>query len=527
MMLGLDAPARVWEWLRHDVEDRIVQQVGGPARLKVIVVLACVLGLQAADLSTVGAVAAPLERFLRLSNLDVGLLVTITSAVGVVATLPVGVLVDRLTRTRVLIVSILMWCGAEVAGAVSPSYIWLLLTRLALGAVVATAGPTVASLVGDYFRVSERARIYGFVLTGQLVGAGIGVLVSGDLAAVSWRLSFAWLALPGLALAGVIWRFLPEPARGGQSRLARGAEEIRSADDVAEGTAPAGVVGDQPGVLPGEAQPGGLVEKEVVRQGVQPRPGLVLDRDPSGRDLVWAVRYVLAIPTNRLLILGSALGYFYFQGLNTFAVEFLRGRYGLSQAGASSLAVVILLGAVAGVLLTGRVADHLVSRGGVSGRVWVAGISYLAAAGLLLAGFLSTGLFIGVALFFLGAAGLAGANPPLDAARLDVMHSRLWGRAEAVRTAIRSALEAVAPLLFGTVSGLLAGSPSGLRSPTEHAAKGSGGLDLTFLVMLVALVGAGLAIVAAHRTYPRDVATAMSSERATNSDPVADGQGPA
>ncbi|MGH9067406.1 MAG: hypothetical protein ACRD0J_07955, partial [Acidimicrobiales bacterium] len=56
---------------------------------------------------------------------------------------------------------------AELAGAVAQSYLWLLVSRLALGAVVAMAGPAVASLIGDYFRVSERGRIYGRQMFGQ------------------------------------------------------------------------------------------------------------------------------------------------------------------------------------------------------------------------------------------------------------------------------------------------------------------------------------------------------------------------
>ncbi|HVC30687.1 MAG TPA: hypothetical protein VND24_05830 [Steroidobacteraceae bacterium] len=40
-----------------------------------------------------------------------------------------------------------------------------------------------------------------------------------------------------------------------------------------------------------------------------------------------------------------------------------------------------------------------------------------------------------------------------DTARLDVVHPRMWGRAEAGRMALRSAFEGGAPLLFGAMSG--------------------------------------------------------------------------
>jgi hypothetical protein len=94
-------------------------------------------------------------------------------------------------------------------------------------------------------------------------------------------------------------------------------------------------------------------------------------------------------------------------------------------------------------------------------------------------------------------------NPPLDAGRLDFMHSRLWGRAEAVRTTLRSVATALAPLAFGYVSTRLGGNTHGA-------------LNQTFLIMLVTLFVAGLLVLfIARRTYPRDVATALASELAT------------
>jgi hypothetical protein len=48
---------------------------------------------------------------------------------------------------------------------------------------------------------------------------------------------------------------------------------------------------------------------------------------------------------------------------------------------------------------------------------------------------------------------LAAANPPLDAARLDVMPPRLWGRAEGTRSVVRTGLEALAPWFYAPEAG--------------------------------------------------------------------------
>jgi MFS family permease len=92
---------------------------------------------------------------------------------------------------------------------------------------------------------------------------------------------------------------------------------------------------------------------------------------------------------------------------------------------------------------------------------------------------------------------LSAQNPPLNAARLDIMPAPLWGRAEGVRTFLRTAAQALAPMLFGFTSDYVFGGG-------QHA------LRWTFLVMLVPLAVSALYLFRALRTYPRDVATAAA-----------------
>ena len=101
--------------------------------------------------------------------------------------------------------------------------------------------------------------------------------------------------------------------------------------------------------------------------------------------------------------------------------------------------------------------------------------------------------YLVAAAFFLGA-----QNPPLDAARLDIMPPLLWGRAEAVRTMLRSLAMALAPLLFGAVSDHIFGG-------------GRSGLQWTFIIMILPLGASSWLLFKGLRTYPGDVATAAAS----------------
>jgi hypothetical protein len=72
---------------------------GSPSRTRLLLaLLGAVFGLQAADMSTLGATAPLLETGLGFSHVQIGALASTSAVVGVLATLPVGVLADRVNR---------------------------------------------------------------------------------------------------------------------------------------------------------------------------------------------------------------------------------------------------------------------------------------------------------------------------------------------------------------------------------------------------------------------------------------------
>jgi MFS family permease len=422
--------------------------------------------------------------------------VAVTSIVAAVASIPFGVLVDRVRRTRLLAFAVVLWGVAMVASATAGNFKTLLLYRVFLGIVTAAAGPAVASLVGDYFPSAERGRIYSFILSGELLGAGVGFVITGDVASFSWRAAFVVLALPAFGLAWLMYR-LPEPARGGQSELLPGATEILDAR---------AVVGQARTARPEDETVEDTTVKETdaqqvaADQGIYPDETLVLREDPRRMGILRAVRYVLHVRTNVILIVSSAFGYYFLAGVQTFGVEFVKDQYRIGQALANLLLLAIGGGALLGILTGGRVGDFLLRRRYLNGRILVAGIAALATVVLFIPALITrssaTALpyFIGAAFF------LSAQNPPIDAARLDIMPPLLWGRAEGVRTFLRTAAQALAPLIFGAVSDLLGG--------------GRMGLQYTFIVMLLPLCASGVVLLRGLRTYPRDVATAGASRAA-------------
>jgi MFS family permease len=199
------------------------------------------------------------------------------------------------------------------------------------------------------------------------------------------------------------------------------------------------------------------------------------------------------------LILASACGYFYLAGIQTFAVEFTKEQYRINQALANLLLLVLGAGAIVGVLVAGRLGDWLLHRRYLNARIMVTTIAAVAATGLFVPALLTRRMASALPFLVLAAFMLSAQNPPIDAARLDIMPWFLWGRAEGVRTALRTAAQALAPLAFGLTSDYVFGG-------------GRAGLQWTFLVMLLPLSANAYFLFRSLRTYPRDVATAAASQ---------------
>jgi MFS family permease len=442
----------------------------------VILLLAAVLALASADAATVGAAAIQLRDDLGISNTDIGLLVTVTSLVAAAASLPFGVLADRVRRIPMLAGAIVLWGGAMLWTASAPTFGRLLLARVFLGGVTAAAGPIVASLVGDWFAPSERGRIYGYIISGELVGAAIGFAVTGGIATLSWRAAFVMLALPAFVLAWLVFQ-LRDPVRGGQAPL--------RADWAAEAEV----------LEPDDSEPQVTDAQHLALQrGIEPDPELVLRRDPREMNIVAATRYVLSIRTNVALIVASACGYYFLAGVQTFGVEFVTKQYGIAQVVSTLVLLVVGAAGVVGVLAGGALGDFLLHRGYLNGRILVSAVSAALAVVFFIPAIFTRSPLNALPYISLAVLVLSAQNPPLDAARLDIMPALLWGRAEGVRTFLRTLAQASAPLFFGAVSDHIFGG-------------GRSGLQWTFVLMLLPLTASAYFLFRALRTYPRDVAT--------------------
>jgi predicted MFS family arabinose efflux permease len=443
----------------------------------VIFALACVLALDAADRAALGALAPALKDQFGIGNEAIGLLASAFAIVGGLATIPIGVLTDRTRRITILVVSILVWSLAMGVAAAATVFAVLFAARVTLGIVTAASGPPVTSIIGDLFPPDVRGRVIAKVKSGELIGAGAGFLLTGALVSLfTWRSVFVAFGVLGLMLAFGVAR-IKEPPRGGEGHL----DHREQASD--------------------EANP---LCKLVAEEQVEPDPSLVVHEDVSELPLPQAVLYVLRVRALVMIILANAFGEFFFAALQVFGVLFLVEQFDVSASTAALLIPAVGVAGLVGVLAGGSLGDFLVQRGMLNGRIRVGSWSYLAVSLVFLPVLLTDSLPVALPFLVLAGVFLMAPVAPLEAARLDVVHPQLRGRAESARMIVRVAAQSAAPLLFGFLSELFGGGAEGLR--------------LAFLTFLPLLALSAALLMRAERHYPSEVAAVQESTVVTPSE---------
>jgi predicted MFS family arabinose efflux permease len=188
------------------------------------------------DRAVLSLVTEPVRKEFGLSDSQLGVLNGFAfGLMFAIAGIPIGLLVDRINRSKLLACMVFLWSGATAACGLAQSYVWLLIGRMAVGAAESGGAPTSYSLMSDYFPPRQRSTAVGFYYLGSAVGGLMCYLVGSRVAAhYGWRAAMFVAAVPGITLAVLALATLREPVRGGTEPSAR-----RMADERAIGFVPA------------------------------------------------------------------------------------------------------------------------------------------------------------------------------------------------------------------------------------------------------------------------------------------------
>lgn len=158
-----------------------------------------------------------LMRELSLSYTQVGLLVSTFAALRISLELPIGHLSDKRGCRPFVSLFMLIYAAGVVGVSLARDYWQLLLSIAAAGMGASAYHPGGTALTAKSFP-KGRGRAMGLSISSGPAGSMIGPLLLGAFGAImGWRGALRALAIPGIAIAILFWRYATEPwvGRGG------------------------------------------------------------------------------------------------------------------------------------------------------------------------------------------------------------------------------------------------------------------------------------------------------------------------
>jgi len=179
--------------------------------------LVAVFVLGHVDRNILNILIEPIKRELGASDTLMGVLTGPAFALFFAgAGVPIARLADRGSRTRIVLVGLVLWSIVTAAQGAVRALWHLVIARILVGVGEATTSPASHSLISDYYPPERRATaLAAFTLSGHL-GMMIGYVLGGFINDwAGWRAAFVIVGLPGLLLALLVAAKLREPVRGG------------------------------------------------------------------------------------------------------------------------------------------------------------------------------------------------------------------------------------------------------------------------------------------------------------------------
>lgn len=179
-----------------------------------IVLLALGFGLVGVDRFMISTLFPIIQKDLHLGYADVGIIAGALSIAWGLAALVMGNRADRIGRRTVLIGSMLAFALLIGASGLATGLLGLVAVRIFMGLADGAYVPASIAATLDCAEPRHHGLASGFQqMTAALFGLGLTPLVIASLLRfVEWRAVFAFVALPGLMLTWLMWRWLPRRA---------------------------------------------------------------------------------------------------------------------------------------------------------------------------------------------------------------------------------------------------------------------------------------------------------------------------
>ena len=222
--------------------------------------------------------------------------------------LPIARAADKHNRVNIISIALVVWSAMTALCGMAQNFLHLALARMGVGIGEAGCVPPAQSIIADYIPPERRAFALSIFSIGAPLGTILGMVIGGILESqFDWRVAFIAIGIPGI-LVGLVVKFtIKEPVRG----MADGLSQAEP---------------DTPSVW------------EVL-------------------DKIWHLKSL------KHMIFGSSLIVFGGYGASAWMPSFLERSHDLNTLQVSMLlGPVMLVAGIGGLLISGRLTDHLVRK---------------------------------------------------------------------------------------------------------------------------------------------------------------------
>ncbi len=202
---------------------------GGAYSRYVLGVLVLVYVLNFLDRQVITILAEDIKADLGIRDAEIGFLYGTAFAVFyAVFGIPLGRLADVWTRRSLIALGLGFWSTMTALSGLARGFTELAAARVGVGVGEASATPAAFSMLSDSFPARLRATVLAIYSSGIYIGAGLGLLIGGQIVErwnaayaaggapfglAGWQAAYLAVGLPGVLLA--LWvRTLREPVRG-------------------------------------------------------------------------------------------------------------------------------------------------------------------------------------------------------------------------------------------------------------------------------------------------------------------------
>jgi MFS transporter, Spinster family, sphingosine-1-phosphate transporter len=167
----------------------------------VILVLMLVNFVNYVDRQIIFSLFPAIRRDFNLTFEQLAYLATAFTIVLSLASFPLGMLADRVSKRAVISAGVLFWSASTIFSGLAGSFRALLVARGMVGVGEAAYYPAGTAVISASFPKDVRARVQGTFDIGMFIGGAVGLALGGAiLQAYGWRPAFFVVGIPGLLL---------------------------------------------------------------------------------------------------------------------------------------------------------------------------------------------------------------------------------------------------------------------------------------------------------------------------------------